>query len=344
LELFLSRRGAVAAGFLVFCAGSWLLITQLGQDFFPNVDSREIRLHLRARTGTRVEETAKLTDEVEKVIRQEIPTSELEGILDNIGIPNSPLNLSYTTSGVIGSGDADVMITLKPNHTPSDEYVHRLRRRLPKEFPNTVFYFLPADIISQILNFGLPAPFDVQIVGRDVDKNREIARRLVERIRKIPGAVDVRIQQPADQPRLRLTVDRTLAAQVGVTERQVANSVLLTLSGSGQTQPAFWLNPVNGINYNLAAFSPQYQIDSLGAIGNIPVEDKVRHLLAVELRFLDAALLGFDGVLEPLPGSGKVVGEGLQDPDRLPDVVLRHHRDFAVSRLQFVGAHVLQVL
>jgi len=235
------------------------------------VDAGQLRLHLRARSGTRVEETAKLTDEVEKIIRQEIPVNEMDSILDNIGVPNSSLNLTYSTSGVIGPGDADIMISLKHNHAPSEEYIHRLRQRLPREFPGTMFYFLPADIISQILNFGLPSPFDVQIVGREVDKNREVARHLMERIRHIPGAVDVRIQQPADQPRIHVSVDRTKAAMVGTSERQVANSVLLTLSGSGQTAPAFWLNPVNGVSYNLSASSPQSQIDSLNALANIPI-------------------------------------------------------------------------
>ncbi|MBU6402933.1 MAG: efflux RND transporter permease subunit, partial [Verrucomicrobia bacterium] len=240
-------------------------------DFFPSVDAGHLRLHLRARTGTRIEETAKLTDEVEQAIRREIPAAELEGMLDNIGIPNSGINLSYSNSGLIGTGDADVLISLKPRHAPTAFYARRLRHRLPRQFPGTTFYFLPADIVSQTLNFGLPAPFDIQIVGRNLAKNRVVAGRLADWIRRVPGAVDVRVQQPFDEPKVHLDVDRTKAAEVGLNEREVATSVLLTLSGSGQTQPAYWLNPATGVNYLLAAQAPQRDIDSLAAIANIPV-------------------------------------------------------------------------
>jgi multidrug efflux pump subunit AcrB len=271
LSACLANRLPLAVAFVAFCAGSVFLIWPVGQDFFPRVDAGHLRLHLRARSGTRIEETAKLTDQVEQIIRQIIPADELEGILDNIGIPNSGINLSYSNSGLIGTGDADILMSLNEHHAPTESYMRRLRVRLPKEFPGTTFYFLPADIVSQTLNFGLPAPFDIQVVGRALAKNREVAGRLADRIRHVVGAVDVRIQQPFDQPKLRLEVDRTKAAQVGLTERQVATSVLLTLSGSGQTQPAYWLNPANGVNYLVAVQAPQREMNSLEAIANIPV-------------------------------------------------------------------------
>ncbi|MHB8519553.1 MAG: efflux RND transporter permease subunit [Limisphaerales bacterium] len=271
LTVCLENRAPIVIAFTAFCLGSAMLVWPVGQDFFPTVDAGHLRLHLRARSGTRIEETAKLTDKVEQAIRQEIPASELEGILDNIGIPNSGINLSYSNSGLIGTGDADILVSLGQHHAPTEFHIRRLRQRLPKQFPGTTFYFLPADIVSQTLNFGLPAPFDIQIVGQQIEKNREVAGRLAGRIRQIAGAVDVRIQQPFDQPKIRLDVDRTKAAQVGLTERQVATSVLLTLSGSGQTQPAYWLNPRNGVSYLIAAQAPQREMDSLQAIANIPV-------------------------------------------------------------------------
>jgi multidrug efflux pump subunit AcrB len=271
LGSILHHRKAFAAAFLGFCAVSWFLLPQLGEDFFPTVDAGQIRFHLRARGGTRIEETARLTDEVERVVREEIPPSELAGILDNIGIPTSGISLSYSNSGVIGSGDADVLISLKPEHTPLKHTIRRLRSRLNREFPGIMFYFLPADIVSQTLNFGLPAPFNVQLVGRDQAKNREVAARLAERIRQIPGAVDVRVQQPADQPKFKVEVDRTRAGELGLTEKDVANSVLLSLSGSGQVTPSYWLNPRYGISYLLSVKVPEREMDSLESINSIPL-------------------------------------------------------------------------
>ncbi|MBI3874580.1 MAG: efflux RND transporter permease subunit, partial [Verrucomicrobia bacterium] len=267
----LDQRGTFALLFIVFCAGSWLLATQLGQDFFPTVDAGQLRLHLRARSGTRIEETARLVDEIETDIRHEIPAAELAGILDNIGIPTSGISLSYSNSGLIGAGDADILIGLKRGHAPTPEYVRRLRARLNREFPGTMFYFLPADIVSQTLNFGLPAPFDVQIVGRDQAMNREVAARLAEKIRRIDGAVDVRVQQPADLPKLRFTIDRMKAAEMGLAERDVANSVLLSLSGSGQVQPGFWLNPHVGIQYLINVRAPEHAMSSLAALNSMPI-------------------------------------------------------------------------
>ena len=191
--------------------------------------------------------------------------------MDNIGMPISGISLSYSNSGLIGSGDADILVSLKPGHGPTGEYVRRLRARLNREFPGTLFYFLPADIVSQTLNFGLPAPFNIQIAGRDQVKNREVASRLADKVRHIPGAVDVRVQQSADQPKLRFAIDRARAVEIGLSERDVANSVLLSLSGSGQVQPAFWLNPQFGIQYLINVRAPEREMDSLAALQSIPV-------------------------------------------------------------------------
>ncbi len=271
LAAALAHRKVFVVGFMALCLGSLFLVPQLGQDFFPSVDAGQFRLHLRARSGTRIEETVRLVDGVTDAIRSEIPNHEIAGILDNIGVPSSGISLSYSTSGLIGTGDADILVSLKSGHGPTEDYVRRLRLRLHREFPGTTFYFLPADIVSQTLNFGLPAPFDVQIVGRDLTKNREIAARLADRIRQVPGAVDVRVQQPADQPKLRFNIDRTKAGEVGLTERDIAGSVLLSLSGSGQIQPGYWLNPKVGIQYLLNVRAPEYVMNSLEALNSIPV-------------------------------------------------------------------------
>jgi multidrug efflux pump subunit AcrB len=271
LGALLHHRGAFALLFLGFCVGTMLLVPQLGQDFFPTVDAGQFRLHVRARTGTRIEETAKLVDEIEAAIRQEIPADEFRGMLDNIGIPASSVNLTYSDSGLIGTGDADILVALQPEHHSTASYLKALRARLGHDFPGTIFYFLPADIVSQSINFGLPAPFDIQLVGRDQDKNRQIAARLAEKIRRVPGAVDVRVQQPGDLPRLDFTVDRTKASEMGLSERDVANSVLLSLSGSGQVQPVYWMNPRNGIQYLVNIRVPEHRIDSLSALNSIPV-------------------------------------------------------------------------
>jgi multidrug efflux pump subunit AcrB len=271
LSSVLQRRGTFALLFIAFCLASGFLTPQLGQDFFPNVDAGQFRLHLRARSGTRIEETAKLVDEVERTIRADIPAHEIAGVLDNIGVPSSGISLSYSNSGLIGTGDADILVSLAPEHAPTPDYVRRLRTRLNRQFPGTTFYFLPADIVSQTLNFGLPAPFNIQIAGRDQTKNREIAARLADRIRRVPGAVDVRVQQPADQPKLRFAIDRVKAGEIGLSEKDVANSVLLALSGSGQVTPAYWLNPRLGIQYLINVRAPERVLDSLSALNSIPV-------------------------------------------------------------------------
>ena len=271
LGMVMAHRFPFVVIFLAFCVGAWLLVPQLGQDFFPSVDAGQFRLHMRAPGGTRIEETTRLVDRVEAIIREEVPDRELAGMLDNIGIPSGGIPLSYSDSGLTGTGDADILVSLKPGHRPTDEYIHRLRTHLNRDFPGSLFYFLPADIVNQTLNFGLPAPLDIQIVGRDLDQNRSIAVNLAEKIRRVPGAVDVRVQQPADQPELHFAVDRTKASQLGLTERDVASAVLLSLSGSSQTQPNFWLNPKNGIQYPVSMRVPEYPMDSFAALNSIPV-------------------------------------------------------------------------
>jgi multidrug efflux pump subunit AcrB len=265
------HRKPFALIFLAFCAGSWLLTQTLGRDFFPTVDAGQFMLHARARTGTRIEETLRLTDQINGAIHQAIPPSELAGILDNVGIPNSYINLSYNTSGVIGPGDADILVSLKPGHAPTENYIRTLRAQLNREFPGTMFYFLPADIVSQTLNFSLPAPFDVQIVGRNQVKNRELAVRLADQIKNVLGAVDVRVQQPDNLPQFNISVDRDKAAEMGLTVQDVAGSLLLGLSGSSQVSPAYWLNPAVGVQYLINVRAPEYAVDSLQQIEAMPI-------------------------------------------------------------------------
>jgi multidrug efflux pump subunit AcrB len=313
------HRQPFAIFFLIFCAASWLLTQELGRDFFPTVDAGQMLLHIRARTGTRIEEVQRLTDQINQSIRQEIPADEVEGILNNTGIPNSSINLSYNTSGVVGPADADILVSLKPGHAPTDKYVRQLRDRLNREYPGTMFYFLPADIVSQTLNFGLPAPFDLQVVGRDQAGNRAIAVKLAEQIKKIPGAVDVRVQQPDNWPQFRITVDRSKAADLGLTEQNVANSVLLGLSGSSQVQPAYWLDPKVGIQYLINVRAPEYTMDSVAQLNALPVspsfsaEDSAQILanLATISRVNIAPVLSHYGVLPVIDVFGGVDGRDL---------------------------------
>jgi multidrug efflux pump subunit AcrB len=271
LGAVLAYRGTFAVLFLLFCAGTCFLIPGLGQDFFPAVDAGQFRLHVRAPGGSRIEEAAALVDRVENVIRQAIPEEELRGILSNIGLPGGSGQLVFIDNGLTGVGDADVLVALSDGHKPTAEFVRSLRLLLHREFPGTTFYFLPADIVNQTINFGLPAPFDIQIVGRDRERNRAVAASLVEKIKKIPGAADVRLQQPADQPQINFAVDRAKASQIGLSERDVANSMLLSLSGSSQVQPNFWLNPRTGVQYPVNVRVPEYSIDSLSALNSIPI-------------------------------------------------------------------------
>ena len=271
LSRIITYRFFVVPIFLAICLSAFLLVPWLGQDFFPDTDAGEFILHVRGKTGLRIEETARLCDLVEDSIRKKIPAPQIDSILDNIGLPYSPYNLMHITSGVIGASDADILVTLKPDHTPTADFVRNLRKTLPAEFPGVSFYFLPADIVTQILNFGLPSPIDIQVEGADAQVSHDIANKLMSELRQVPGLVDLRIQQPFDYPTLDVTVDRTKANQAGFTEQDVASSVLNTLSGSGQITPMFFLNPKNGVNYNLVAQTPQYSIQSLQDIQNIPL-------------------------------------------------------------------------
>ncbi|WP_077003001.1 efflux RND transporter permease subunit [Variovorax sp. KK3] len=271
LSALLSKRTGFIAMFLGFCLLSCLLYPALGRDFFPTVDAGQIRLHMRAPTGTRIEETARLADEVEAAIRTLIPKEEMETILDNLGVPNSGINLSYSNAGTIGTLDGEILLSLRDGHRPTEEFVSLLRAELPKRFPGVEFFFQPADIVTQILNFGLPAAIDVQFSGNDINGNAARAAELVKEIRKIPGAVDAHVHQRLDGPGLNLQMDRTRLQQVGLTAQNVGQNVLIALSGSSQTQPAFWLNPQNGVVYNVAVQTPQYKVDSLDSLLNIPV-------------------------------------------------------------------------
>jgi multidrug efflux pump subunit AcrB len=271
LTRVVSRSGLCLGLFFAGCAASFLLVPWLGQNFFPEVDGGQFLLHLRAKTGTRIEETARLCDEVAGVIRAKLPAGEVEHVLDNIGLPYSPMNLMHSTSGVIGAGDADILVTLTKNHRPTIEAVRQLRRELGDAFPGVTFSFLPADMTTQILNFGLPAPLDVQVEGSDVAGNRKIADQLAAELRHVPGIVDVRIQQPADYPVLDVDIDRTRAVQNGLTARDAAGSILYSLSGSFQYAPMFFLNRTNGVAYNLVAQTPQYAVQSLRDLESIPI-------------------------------------------------------------------------
>jgi multidrug efflux pump subunit AcrB len=257
--------------FLGLCLCAALLTVWLGQDFFPGVESGQFLLHLRAKTGTRIEETARLCDLVETSIRRSIPEAEVDSILDNIGVPYSTINTVYNRSGTIGPADADILVSLRKPHRPSANYVRELRARLTEEFPGVTFYFLPADIVSQILNFGMPAPVNIQLDGANLEGNRQVANNLLNDLRQVPGVVDPRIQQRFDYPKYDVVVDRTRAIQGGFTQRDIASSLLVSLSGSFQTTPSFFLNPQNGVNYNLVTQAPQYMIQSLQSLQNLPI-------------------------------------------------------------------------
>ena len=257
--------------FLLVCLSVSLLATQLGENFFPDTDAGQLTLHMRVPTGTRIEETARLTDLVEAAIRRVIPADELDVILDNIGLPYSAINWMHSFSGVIGTADADIMVSLKPHHRPTADHVRTLRRILPQQFPGVDFYFLPADIITQIINFGLPAPIDIQIEGADVEGNRQAAVKMLSELRQVPGLVDLHVQQRFDYPKFEVEIDRTKAGQAGFTARDVATSLLVSLSGSFQTTPTFFLNWQNGVNYQVTTQTPQYRIGSLHDIQNTPI-------------------------------------------------------------------------
>src|SRR5580765_6453617 len=269
-----SRR--FSAAFLAFCALSTLLVFVLGRDFFPKVDAGQIRLHMRARTGLRIEETARLADQVNQTVRQVIPQNELVTVLDNIGLPYSGINLSYSNSGTIGTSDAEILIQLKTERGKGTaDYIKDLRTVLAQKFPGVQFFFQPADIVTQILNFGTPAPIDVAITGPNQPGDYAVAQKLASRMRHIPGAVDVHVQQAFDAPTLFMNIDRTRVQSVGMQARDVAQNVLVSLSSSFQTTPAFWLDPKNGISYNIAVQTPQYRVDTYHALQNTPLNAAV---------------------------------------------------------------------
>jgi CzcA family heavy metal efflux pump len=273
LETTIAHRKVFSTVFLVFCVVSMGWVFFLGEDFFPSVDAGLIRLHMRARAGLRVEETARLCDQVEQYLHRELPRGEIATVLDNVGLPNSSINLSYSNSGVIGTSDAEVLVGLREDHRPTEELVRDLRQQLPRQFPGVEFFFQPADIVTQILNFGLPAPIDIQVMGADMQSNYVIAQQIANKLRRVPGTADVHVQQLLGLPTLHLNIDRDLVTQIGMNPRDVAQSVLVSLSGSFQTAPSFWLNPKNGVTYTMAVQSPQYRMTSLQDLMNMPVSD-----------------------------------------------------------------------
>jgi CzcA family heavy metal efflux pump len=271
LTTLVYRRLMFVPLFILICSTGFLLVPFLGQDFFPSTDNGQFLLHVRAKTGTRIEETARLCDQIDNYLRSRIPHDELDNVMDNIGMPYSSINYTYNRSGLTGAHEADILVSLKENHRPTPDYVRQLRKELPRQFPGTSFYFLPPDIVTQILNFGLPAPVDIQFDGSNIEGNRAVANRVLEQLRHVPGLVDLRIQQEFDQPRFRIAMDRTKASQAGFTARDIASSLLVSLSGSFQTTPTFYLNPQNGVSYNLVTQTPQYDVQSLQDLQNVPI-------------------------------------------------------------------------
>jgi len=271
LALALTRRGVFIAGFLGFVVLSFGLAPFLGSNFFPSVDSGEMTLHVRAPIGTRLEDTAALFDHIEQAIRQTVPPDQLTTIVDNIGLTVSGINQAYSNTGGIGPQDGDIYITLAKNHRPTADYVRVLRQRLPRLFPGSTFSFLPADIISQILNFGAPAPIDLQVAGPNREQNEAYADKLLRRMRRVSGVADARLQQSSHYPQFRIAIDRTRAGELGLTERDVTDTLSTSLAGSFQTAPAFWLNPKNGVSYPIVAQTPQQDVNTLSGLENIPI-------------------------------------------------------------------------
>src|SRR6202165_4887230 len=271
LSVAMTRRPVFVIGFLGFVGLSFLLVPYLGRNFFPAVDAGSILMHVRTQVGTRVEESANQFADVQKAIRKIIPPGKIETLADNIGMPISGINMTYNNTGVIGPQDGDIQIKLREGHRPTVEYVQALREQLPRAFPGLTFAFLPADIVSQILNFGAPAPIDLQVRGANVEANFAYANKLLSRIRRIPGIADARIQQSPNSPTFNIDVDRTRAQYVGLTERDVTNSLVVNLAGSAQVAPTYYLNPDNGISYSIVMQTPQYQIDSLSALETLPI-------------------------------------------------------------------------
>ncbi|MDB5463138.1 MAG: transporter [Phenylobacterium sp.] len=320
LQLALQNRLKLIAGFLTVAVLSMGLAPMLGQDFFPTVDGGQIKLHVRAQTGTRIEETTRLTDRVDLAIQKIIPADQLAGVVDNIGTSVSGINMAYNNSGTIGTADADILISLGPKHAPTANYVRTMREKLPALFPGVTFSFLPADMVSQILNFGAPAPIDLQVIGNNVQANRKYANELLSRISKIPGVADPRIQQAFEQPTLNVNVDRSLAGLVNITERDAATAMLDTLSGSTQTSPTYWLNPKTGVSYPVAIETPQTQIDTLGALQNIPLTAGTSPATAT------ATVTGSGALTGPGPETMPQLLGGLATINRAPsDALVTHY-------------------
>ncbi|KVW19125.1 RND transporter [Burkholderia cepacia] len=283
LSILLVRRRFYATCFLSFCVLSTGLVFALGRDFFPNADSGNIRLHMRAPTGYRIEETARLADQVERVIRETVPPDELGAIVDNLGLPVSGINLSYSNAGTIGTLDGELLIALKPGHRATQHYVQALRKVLPERFPGVEFFFQPSDIITQILNFGQPAAIDLQVLGNDLASNMTIASSLMKKFRQIPGAVDVHVLQRNDEPTLLADMDRTRMQQLNLSAQNVAQNMLISLSGSSQTTPSFWINPRTGVQYPLQIQTPQYNISSVDDLLGTPISASGRTGMPLQL-------------------------------------------------------------
>ncbi|MDN7887711.1 efflux RND transporter permease subunit [Burkholderia cepacia] len=283
LSILLVRRRFYATCFLGFCVLSTGLVFVLGRDFFPNADSGNIRLHMRAPTGYRIEETARLADQVERVIRETVPPDELGAIVDNLGLPVSGINLSYSNAGTIGTLDGELLIALKPGHRATQHYVQALRTVLPERFPGVEFFFQPSDIITQILNFGQPAAIDLQVLGNDLASNMTIASSLMKKFRQIPGAVDVHVLQRNDEPTLLADMDRTRMQQLNLSAQNVAQNMLISLSGSSQTTPSFWINPRTGVQYPLQIQTPQYSISSVDDLLGTPISASGRTGMPLQL-------------------------------------------------------------
>jgi multidrug efflux pump subunit AcrB len=271
LAACIAHRAMFILIFLAACAATFLLVPWLGQDFFPSTDAGRFNLHFRVKTATRIEETAGTAARVETTIRRIVPPGEIASLINNIGLPYSSFNMTYSTSAPIGTMDTDILVTLTETHRPTDEYIRELRRTLPREFPGVSFYFTPADIVTQILNFGLPAPIDIQVTSANSEASREFATNLLNQIKSVPGTTDLHVHQPFDQPKIHIDVDRTKAVESGFTQLDVATSTLISLSGSFQTTPEFWLDPRSGASYNVVTQAPQYSLSSLNGLRNIPI-------------------------------------------------------------------------
>ena len=348
LEVCVRHNKLFAICFLAVCVLSFALLPLLGQDFFPAVDTGEFKLHLRAPTGTRIEETAALCDHVEDSIRKQIPQAELRSIIDNIGLPYSGINLSYSNSAPVGPGDADILVALTKDHHPTADYQHDIRLKLNEEFPGVTFYFLPADIVSQILNFGLPAPIDVQVVGSNLQANRQFADNLLNQLKFVPGIVDLRIQQTFDQPKLHIEVDRTKAQQIGFTAHDVAQNVLISLSGSFQTSPTYWLDTKTGVSYSIAAQTPQYRVDSLQDLENIPVtgsgtrQNAIMASLATVTRGSEMAVVSHYNIKPVIDIFGAVQGRDLGGLAReIAPIVKKSEKDLPRGSQLIVRGQIL---